>query len=297
MQRHFIDSWIEVRQTRMDKIETVINWERLKFLLKGLRDNKYGRPGYSAILMLKTLLIQQWYKLSDRELEESIADRISFRRFLGLSLSDDIPDATTICRFRDLLVEKKVLEKIFKEITNQFEEQGIILKEGTMVDASLIEGRPSDEEKGLTVRDKKVIAGYKAHVGVDEGSGIVRKAALTSIEVHDVKMTRDMISRDEKKVYADKGYDSQSVRNFLTINGIEDHIMRRVFNEKLRDYLTERNKKIGKTRSAVERVFASLKVRYNFRKTRYLGLAKNIGDFYMKIMAYNLFKAVKLVEA
>lgn len=220
-------------------------------------------------------------------LEESLFDRVSFCRFLGLNMADRIPDKTTICRFRDDLSKLGLAEKIFSEITDQFEKKGILLKKGTLIDASLIEGLPCDPEKGLTSREERIIEGYKAHVGVDEGSGIVRKAELTRIEVHG----------DEQKVYVDKAYDSQSFRNYLFLNGIEDGVMRREFEKKFPEVLEKtraRNKSLGKIRSGVERVFAWLKNHCDFRKTRYIGLIKNRSHLFLKLSAYNIIRALAI---
>ena len=173
---------LEVGSGRLDRLHGLVKWYRFEKLLGSLRDGGSGRPAYPALLMFKVLLLQSLYGLSDMEAEEALADRLSFRRFVGLALADAVPDHSTICRFRNLLVERGVLEKLFGELDKQLDKAGLILRRGTMLDATVIEtsaarpgdNRPSsDPDARFTRRQGKGGSsfGYKAHVGVDEGSG------------------------------------------------------------------------------------------------------------------------------
>ncbi len=132
---------------RLDRLVELVKWYRFEKLLARLRDPGPGRPGYPVLVMFKALLLQSLYGLSDTELEEALADRLSFRRFVGFSLEDQIPDHTTLCRFRLELIEAGLLEKLFAELDRQLEQAGVILKRGTMLDATLIEttARPGPE--------------------------------------------------------------------------------------------------------------------------------------------------------
>ena len=117
---------------RLDRLDGLVKWYRFEKLLACLRDAGAGRPAYPPLLMFKVLLLQSLYGLSDAETEEALADRLSFRRFAGLALTDAVPDHTTICRFRSLLIERALLERLFAELDKQLDRAGLILRRGTM---------------------------------------------------------------------------------------------------------------------------------------------------------------------
>jgi IS5 family transposase len=180
------------RNGRLDRLSTLVKWYRFEKMLARLRQpHAPGRPPYNSLLMFKALLLQSLYGLSEIELEEALADRLSFRRFVGLALDEAVPDSTTLNRFRNLLVAEKLLEKLFGELDRQLDDAGLILRRGTMLDATVIEtaaARPpsgpteertslGDPDAGFTRRQGKpgFSYGYKAHVGVDQGSGLIRR--------------------------------------------------------------------------------------------------------------------------
>jgi len=124
----------------LDRLAGLVKWYRLEKLLAHLRDEESpGRPGYPVLVLFRALLLQSLYGLSDRELEQALADRLSFRRFAGLSLEDAVPDHTVLNRFRNRLIAEDLLDKLFAELDRQLEKAGVVLKRGTMLDATLIE--------------------------------------------------------------------------------------------------------------------------------------------------------------
>jgi transposase len=141
-----------------------------------------GRPGYPPLALFRALLLAQWYQLSDPGLEEALADRLSFRRFCGFGLDDSTPDETTLCRFRGALAERGLAEALFAELNRQLDAKGLVLRAGTLIDATLVEAavaRPpqsegevstKDPEAGFTRRGQRSFFGFKAHVAVDLGS-------------------------------------------------------------------------------------------------------------------------------
>src|SRR6185369_13717731 len=165
----------------LDRLASLVKWYRFEKLLAHLRDEEGpGRPGYPVLVLFRALLLQSLYGLSDRELEEALGDRLSFRRFVALGLEETIPDHTVLNRFRNLLIAEGLIEKLFAELDRQLEKAGVMLKRGTMLDATLIEAvsappsgeRPSsDPDARFAKRQGKSGStfGYKAHVGVDEG--------------------------------------------------------------------------------------------------------------------------------
>src|SRR6516225_9428124 len=122
---------------QLDRLDGRVKWYRFEKLIAHLRDESGpGRPGYPVLVLFKALLLQSLYGLSDRELEEALDDRLSFRRFVGLSLEEAVPDHTVLSRFRNRLVAEGLLEKLFAELDRQLEKAGVVLKRGTMLDAT-----------------------------------------------------------------------------------------------------------------------------------------------------------------
>lgn len=140
----------------LDRVQSLIDWGQIDTLLAPLRSSRYGAPGYAPLLMLKALLLQQWYSLSDPGLEEALIDRLSFRRFVGLALGEDSPDHTTISRFRSALVSQGLSETVFEAVNLQIDAKGLILRQGTIIDATLIEAhvkrpkKPKEDKKAAT---------------------------------------------------------------------------------------------------------------------------------------------------
>lgn len=131
------------------RIDREIDWRRINRRLEALYDPGMGRPSFPPLVMLKVLLLQQWYRLSDPEAEKAVKDRLPFQRFLDLEITDPVPDETTICRFRNNLVEKKLYEEVFGDINAQLEKKGLIVKQGSIVDATLVKThhRPAPSRK------------------------------------------------------------------------------------------------------------------------------------------------------
>ena len=126
---------------RLERISEIVEWERFEGLVSGVYSAREGRPSYPPLTMVKVLLLEQWYNLSDPQMEEALGDRISFRRFVGLGLQDDTPDHSTISRFRTALEELGLSEKLFEELGAQLERLGLVLKQGTLMDATLVEAQ------------------------------------------------------------------------------------------------------------------------------------------------------------
>lgn len=292
--------------SKLDRIYQQIDWSRLSKILRPLHENRMGRKAYPSVVMFRCLLLQSWYDLSDYELEEALDDRLSFRRFAGFDFTDKLPDHSTFSIFRKALSESKLTEKLFEEVQRQMDSKRLFLKKGTIVDASLIEASVSkpdqqeDKQAGKSEVDKdaewvkkrnKSHFGYKIHVGVDEGSGLIRKAKMTKARVHDGHILQEMVCGDEKKAYADKAYDSKANRKYLEENGIENGIlMKGHIRQKLTEDDVKRNRELSRTRGGVERTFAILKRWYGYTKVRYRGLERNIQQFFTICIAYNMKK-------
>jgi IS5 family transposase len=293
------------RETELDRIATLLNWGSLAYRLEKHCRKLDGRPPFPPIVMFRALLLAQWYDLSDRDLEEALCDRLSFRRFVGLGLEQATPDHTTVCRFRDRLNEAGLTVKLLALVNAQIEAKGLLLKRGTLIDATVVEtaaARPAkdddpaeriDPDAAFLKRAGKAGSsyGYKAHVAADAGSLLVRTAKLTPANVAETVAADELIiaNRDGGMIYADKAYDTHARRELLAKLGLKDGIMRRP--NKHHDLTPEqrqRNTELSKIRCRVETVFAVLKQTYGYRRTRYFGLMRNQLQLTLLAICFNL---------
>ncbi|AHY52325.1 IS5 family transposase [Bradyrhizobium japonicum] len=286
----------------LDRLAGLVKWYRFEKLIGHLRDEgSPGRPGYPVLVLFRAVLLQSLYGLSERELEEALGDRLSFKRFVGLSLEDATPDHTVLNRFRNQLVEQGLLEKLFGELDRQLENAGVILKRGTMLDATLIqavsappkEDRPSnDPDARFAKRQGKSGStfGYKAHVGVDEGSGLIRAVLTTPANVNDTTPADALIRGDEAAVWADAAYDTHARRARLKAERKKPRIARRPnrHHPELPPRLKRYNLLIARRRAQVETTFATLKRRMRLTCIRYVGLIKATGQVVLASIAFNM---------
>lgn len=286
----------------LSKLDGLVKWYRFDKLMGHLRDESSpGRPGYPVLVLFKALLVQSLYGLSDRELEEALDDRFSFRRFVGLSLEEPVPDHSVLNRFRNVLVAQGLLDKLFAELDRQLDKAGVVLKRGTMLDATLIEtasGRPDGDTPGadpqarFAVRQGRSgsVYGYKMHVGVDQGSGLIRSVLTTPANVNDTVPADALVRGDERAVLADGAYHTHARAAGLKVRGIKARLMRRanrhhpVLPHRLKLY----NRLISRQRAAVETTFATLKQRMKLTRIRYRGLVKASGQLLLAAIAFNL---------
>jgi len=306
-QPSFIEAWLPKgagANAALDRLSGLVKWYRFEKLIGHLRDEgSPGRPGYPVLVLFRAVLLQSLYGLSERELEEALGDRLSFKRFVGLSLEDATPDHTVLNRFRNQLVEEGLLEKLFGELDRQLENAGVILKRGTMLDATLIqavsappkEDRPSnDPDARFAKRQGKSGStfGYKAHVGVDEGSGLTRAVLTTPANVNDTTPADELIRGDEAVVWADAAYDTHARRARLKAEGKKPRIARRPnrHHPELPPRLKRYNLLISRRRATVETTFATLKRRMRLTCIRYVGLMKASGQVLLASIAFNMRK-------
>lgn len=303
-QMGFSDAFVEGRRTFLAEIDELIDWKPFEGELSDIYDSGKGRPSYPLLTLFKTLLVQQWYGLSDPGMEEALADRVSFRRFVGLSLHDTVPDHSTISRFRARLGDRHI--RLWDLLNAQLEARGFMVKKGTMLDASFVHSASSklsvDPEAGQygaggKKKENGNVSGYKMHAGVDCESGLVRRLAVTPANVNDAAVADELIIGDERAVYADKAYDKKARREGLERRGVTAGIMHRPGpGRPLTKRQTAFNKRVGKIRSAVERTFAVLKMHYRLRRTRYLGLVRTTVQITLDCMAMNLKRALALAH-
>jgi len=319
-------------------INDSINWTNIKSILMNhytVGTSSEGADAYSPLLLFKCLILQKWFHIdSDPELESQINDRISFKKFLGLSFSKPSPDHSTFSRFRSRL-SKEAMDQINSEILRQFEQQGLTINEGIAVDARLVqsaskpisneqmkrlkekkqtsEGRLDKNGKSLkfsrdlesdwTVKNDKPHYGLKEHTSVDINNGFILATTVSPASVHDTNYFQYCTvysrhtSQPIKKAFADKGYFGEPNRRFLNMNNIEDGIMRKdTTTAKLTSYEKKRNKKISKVRYIVEQYFGISHLHDEAYRARFTAIAKNKFDCWYRQTAYNIARGLKILR-
>ena len=300
------------RNAQLEQVDAVLDWEPVAAVVRDIYAAPEGRPSYPPLVMVKVLVLQQWYNASDPEIEAALWDRLSFRRFVGLGLQDPVPDHSTISRFRSALAARGLGERVFAEVTRQVDAAGWLVKAGTLLDATLVAAqarRPSitdgpgagsaiDPDANWTRKGGRAHFGYQAHLGVAAESGLIRRAVPTPAHVNESEVADTLISGDERAVYADKAYESTARRAWLRAQGIKDRIMHRAHKHQrgLPYWQQRRNALIGPRRAPVEHVFGTLKRSYGYRTVRYFSLARNAVEIWFKCLAYNLRRAARLHE-
>jgi len=299
---------VSKRADKLERTRGLIDWRALDRLLDPLSSSRRGAPGYPPLCLFKALLLQQWYSLSDPGLEDALADRLSFRRFVGIPLDEMTPDETTFVRFRERLREHDLAQELFDEVNRQLEGKGLMVKKGTLVDASVIEAdakRPSlkdgdvsmvDPQASFTKKHGKTYFGYKMHIGVDQGSALIRRMLTTTAAIHDSLAFRGLICGDEGAAFGDKAYGSRAHRAWLEELGIKDRLMHKAArNRPLERWQVWFNKAVSGPRSQVEQAFGIFKRSYGLARARYRGKARNASHFLILATAYNLRRALSLV--
>jgi len=311
------------KQSRSDdflnRINSFVDWDPLVNICEGLyKKSNRGRPTKPIIFSIKCLFLQFLYGLSDPALEDALIDRLSFQRFLCMSFDEDIPDFTTVWRFRERLMKAKLHDQLFELILRQLENQGVILKKGTLIDATIIQSarRPlkqskkgndeSDQDRSTqkdydathTQKGKKKYYGYKGHIGVDQGSNIIRKKDFTTASMHDSQKTDDLISGDEDSIFADKAYSSDDRKRKMRKQGIYCGILDKGRRSRpLSKSQKKRNRKKSAVRNAVERPFAHFKHIYHYSRSRYLNIERNDLHFTFLCMIHNIRRGIALSVA
>lgn len=287
------------RERFLAEMDAVIPWERLL----GLIEPHYPKAGNGTQpmpmqRMLRIYFMQNWFNLSDPQAEDSLYDIESMRRFAGIELEEDaIPDETTILRFRHLLEEHKLTEAIFGEVRSLLEEKRLLLKSGTIVDATIIAAPPStknaqkarDPEMRQTRKGKQWHFGMKAHVGTDR-RGIVHSLATTDAAAADITQMHKLLHGEESEVFGDQAYWSEAHRQSAKARAIRYRINRRGSSARpLSDHQRYINQVRSKARARGEHAFHVVKRLWGFAKVRYRGLAKNTARLYTAFALANLY--------
>jgi IS5 family transposase len=286
----------------LEEMDKVIMWnELLKIVNKHYeKEGNIGRNKYDSKLMMKIYFLQQWYNLSDPAMEDAIYDRLSFQKYLEIDLlGDNIPDETTILNFRHFLEKYSLPKKILEIINKALEKKGLLMKEGTIVDASIIiapsstknKTKTRDPEMKSTKKGSNYYFGMKTHIGVDGKSGLVHSVETTSANVHDKDKLNELLHGEEKYVSGDKGYFDQNMKSKWRKEQKMWFVLDRAKRgSKLSNKQKKRNKKLSSIRAKVEHPFHIVKHLWGHTKVRYKGLLKNTMQFYTLFALANLYR-------
>ena len=275
------------RELFLERMDGLIPWQNLEErILPFYPKAGKGRRPYPLAVMLRVHCVQLFYNLSDPGMEDLLYEAESVRRFVGLSLSEALPDETTILNFRHLLERHRLGQGLLEEINAHLESQGLRLREGTIVDASIIEAPSStknrsgerDPEMHQTKKGNQWHFGMKAHIGVDSETGIVHSLSTTGANAHDVTETHNLLHGGERVVWGDAGYQGVHKREENLGLGVEWRVAmrpgkRRQLESGSEEDLAEKAK--ASMRAKVEHPFLRLKRLFGYVKVRYRGLAKN----------------------
>jgi IS5 family transposase len=296
----------------LEEMNRVVPWAALVAIIqphaRGAHQALGGRPPFAVETMLRIHCLQLWWNLSDPAMEEELHERPLYREFAGLAGSPRIPDETTILRFRHLLEKHDLVAQVMATINAGLAQQGLMLKTGTIVDATIIAAPSStknkdgerDPEMHQTKKGNAWHFGMKAHIGVDAESGLVHAVIGTAANVNDVTQGAALLHGEEEMVFADAGYRGIDKRDEAKDLEVTWHVAmqpgkRRALKPKnRRDRLLEKVEKLkASVRAKVEHPFRVIKQQFGYAKVRYRGLAKNTARLTMMFALSNLWMVRK----
>lgn len=302
------------KEVFLDEMNRVVPWPELVALItphaRGAHQALGGRHPFPVEVMLRIHCLQLWWNLSDPAMEEELHERPLYRQFAGLMGSRRIPDETTILRFRHLLEKQDLAPKILKTINAGLADQGLMLKTGTLVDATLI-AAPSSTKNSSGTRDPEMHQtkkgnqwhfGMKAHIGVDAESGLVHTVIGTAANVCDVTQAAGLLHGEETDVFGDAGYQGVAKREEAKDLDVNWHVAMRPGKRKALDknrasqrFIEELEKLKASIRAKAEHPFRVIKQQFGFTKVRFRGMAKNTARLHMLFAMSNLWMVRKAI--
>lgn len=304
---------LSTRRTRkaqfLDEMEAVVPWSELVALIEAVAPRRpTGRPPFGHETMLRLHFLQQWFGLSDFAMEEALFDVALYRDFAGLSNNSRLPDRVSILRFRHLLEEHRLAEQMFATVNTTLAAKGLLLKEGTAIDATLIaapsstknQGGERDPEMHQTKKGSQWYFGMKCHAGVDADSGLVHSVVGTAANVNDVTQAHALVHGHERDIFADAGYQGVEKREDTRHICARWHVAMRPGKRRALDKTTPMGDLLNRLeqtkaaiRAKVEHPFRVIKRQFGYVKVRYRELFKNTAQLNTLMALSNLWMARK----
>jgi len=327
------DNRLEILTKRKDplvRLSAMIKWESFRPMLEKALSKESkgfgGRPPYDYVLMFKVLILQRLYNVSDEQMEYQINDRLSFMRFLGLGLSHKVPDQNTIWLFRENLIKAGVIEQIFKTFDKQMSAKGFLIKEGSIIDATIVEApkqrnsrdenqqikqgeipdewkenpnmlRQKDTDARWLKKNGETYFGYKNHVKVCRKSKMISSYDVTDASVHDSQAVDALLDKSDRhhELYADSAYSGEEIAKKLEKKKIRNRIHEKGYsNTPLSEAQWERNRKKSKIRARVEQVFAFMTNSMHGIFLRSIGMERARGIIGLMNLTYNMHRYMQL---
>ena len=289
------------RERFLAEMEQVIPWSGLCGVIEPFypRGKGAGRPPIGVERMLRIHFLQHWFNLSDPAVEEALYDSRAMRRFVGIDLGrEPVPDETTICKFRHLLEAHNLGSELFRLINEYLAENGLNVKTGTIVDATLIDAPSStknkegkrDPEMRQTKKGNQWYFGMKAHIGVDSRTKVIHSVTATAANVHDSRVLPELLHGNETRVWGDSAYSGQTAAIRKAAPYAQDFTSKKGHgHQRLSAEERARNRTKSKVRARVEHPLLILKCIFGFRKVRYRGIAKNANRLFVACGLVNLY--------
>ena len=309
---HLAKKRVTRREHFLNQMEQVVPWARLLEAIEPYYPKGHkGRPPIGLQRMLRLYFVQQWFGLSDEGVEDAVSDSAAMRAFVGVDLGqEEAPDSTTVLKFRRLLENNKLTHAIFEQVNAHLSQQGLMMREGTMVDATIINAPPStknadkarDADMHQTKKGQQYYFGMKAHIGADVESGLVHSLHTTPANESDVAHAHELLHGQEQTVFADAGYvgvqkrpeviqaqEAGEIREDVEWNvAMGRSKLKAMAKGVLKDLTQEIEHLKAQVRARVEHPFHVVKNLFKHKKTRYKGLAKNTAQLYTLFGLSNL---------
>lgn len=314
----------------LEKLKKGVDFELFRLLLESSLEKttkgKGGRPPFDYVMMFKILILQRYYNLSDDQVEYQINDRMSFMRFLDLTISDDIPDSKTVWNFRQQLVDLKLVESIFEFFIKELEILGLIVNEGKIIDASFVEvpkqrntreenkqikegenpksfeensnkKKQKDTDARWAKKDNENYYGYKNHVKIDTKSKIITKYEVTPANTHDSQVIDNLLDEKDKNqdFYADSAYIGEKQDEIIVKKEMNNCVQEKGTSKNpLSEEQKLRNKEKSRTRARVEHVFGFMEMSMNQMYLQFIGIERTKAAIGLMNLTYNMFRKIQL---
>lgn len=315
----------------LNRLNSLINWDAFVQIVDPILGSanstqQGGRPAYPTLMLLKLLIIQRLYNLSDEQTQFQACDRFSHQRFLGVTVADRIPDQNTIREFREVLVKANAFDLLFESFSEQLHDKGLLPKEGSIIDATFIEvprqrntriendqikngmipsnwkdhaskTAQKDVDARWAKKNEEVHFGYKNHIKIDITSKLIEKAFVTTASVHDSQAIGELVENGDLYVFADSAYSGQPATEKMEAVGVKPAVVGRAYRDTpLSEFQKQYNQAVSKVRARVEHPFAAMAGDAGRIFQRHIGFARNRAAIVMLNLVYNMRRYEQIVR-
>lgn len=284
----------------LDEVTALVDWAELDQLLARISSSAKGELGWPPLALFRALLLATWHDLSDVRLAEALDDRASFRRFCGFSAHEPTPERTSFVRFRRDLVRLGLDRALFAAVTRQLDRRGVVVRTGTLVDATLIPSASIKDEQARWAghRRRKPVHGYKAHIATDQDAGLICGVEVTTANAHDASELEAILPEAPGDTYGDSAYQGNRPEGIIRARGGRPRVVHTggFGGEAAMGRLRAHNAEVRRVRCRIEKVFGTCKRSYGLRRMHWVGLANAGLQVRLTAIAYNLRRSMTLLR-